>query len=180
MHYLLIVLFIVVTPEAKCNQTDPEGIVKIIGGNRTDITAVKYQVSIRDGLGYHFCGGSIINEYHVVTAAHCVTRAKRKGNIFCVVGENYSTGGQLNPVVHIAVHPMYDKSAIKHDVAVLKTKNKIQLNNYTIGAVALANSTPPDGTHCIVSGWGSLIEELFVLDTKTVVMILARVTLVVL
>ena len=45
---------------------------KIVGGYECPRHSVPYQVSLN--AGYHFCGGSLINESWVVTAAHCPIR----------------------------------------------------------------------------------------------------------
>ncbi|KAH0508894.1 Cationic trypsin-3 [Microtus ochrogaster] len=42
---------------------------KIVGGYTCQKNSVPYQVSLNSG--YHFCGGSLINNQWVVSAAHC-------------------------------------------------------------------------------------------------------------
>lgn len=42
---------------------------KIVGGYTCQRNAIPYQVSLN--AGYHFCGGSLINEQWVISAAHC-------------------------------------------------------------------------------------------------------------
>ena len=42
---------------------------KIVGGYTCRENSVPYQVSLNSG--YHFCGGSLINDQWVVSAAHC-------------------------------------------------------------------------------------------------------------
>ena len=42
---------------------------KIVGGYTCAENSVPYQVSLN--AGYHFCGGSLISDQWVVSAAHC-------------------------------------------------------------------------------------------------------------
>lgn len=50
-------------------RADEEG--KIVGGQKADDGAFPHQVSLRRK-NRHFCGGSIINEHWILTAAHCI------------------------------------------------------------------------------------------------------------
>lgn len=43
---------------------------RIVGGIELDISDAPYQVSLQRGQ-QHFCGGSVINNNWVLTAAHC-------------------------------------------------------------------------------------------------------------
>lgn len=49
---------------------------KIVGGNDTTIQTYPYQAYLLlfDGRDYYQCGGSIISQYYIVTAAHCLAR----------------------------------------------------------------------------------------------------------
>ncbi|VVD04224.1 unnamed protein product, partial [Leptidea sinapis] len=53
-----------------------EGTNKIVGGYETTAEDFPYQayVLVKSGRYTTYCGGSIINEEYVLTAAHCVDR----------------------------------------------------------------------------------------------------------
>lgn len=52
--------------DAYCDE--PE---RIVGGDLATIGQFKYQVSLQS-YDEHICGGSIISDTHILTAAHCV------------------------------------------------------------------------------------------------------------
>ena len=49
---------------------------RIISGKSASDGQFKYQVSIQSGMTFHIhiCGGAIISDYFVLTAAHCVIK----------------------------------------------------------------------------------------------------------
>ena len=50
----------------------PVGQVRIVGGQEY-VTSEPWMVSLRDSYGFHYCGGTMIADTWVLTAAHCVT-----------------------------------------------------------------------------------------------------------
>lgn len=45
---------------------------RIVNGENTKLGERPFQVSLQSSYNFHFCGGSIVNNYYVVTAAHCL------------------------------------------------------------------------------------------------------------
>uniref|UniRef100_A0A673CP26 trypsin n=1 Tax=Sphaeramia orbicularis TaxID=375764 RepID=A0A673CP26_9TELE len=59
---------------------------KIVGGRECVPHSQPHQVSLNSG--YHFCGGSLVNEYWVVSAAHCGMK-RNKSTLLLEIMEGY-------------------------------------------------------------------------------------------
>ena len=44
-----------------------------MGGTVAPVNSWPWQVMVTNKSGIHFCGGSLVDPYWVVTAAHCIT-----------------------------------------------------------------------------------------------------------
>ena len=134
--------------------------VRIVGGEETKPYSRPYQVSIQSTSGSHFCGGSIIGDDLILTAAHCMEDVDGNNPDMQIrVGAHSLTdgSGQVIQVATTYTHQEYPN--LSKDVAVLKLAGKITDNNAQ--AIALAddaffNANVTAGTSMIVSGWGTL------------------------
>ncbi|XP_054738170.1 trypsin zeta-like [Anastrepha obliqua] len=137
---------------------------RIVGGRTVDISAHPHQVSMRlksilsSSASYsHNCGGSIISESIVLTAAHCVI-AKVPSQYQIVAGTNQrrSADGAIATVKEIIIHEQYSPSTYSNDVAIMVLGTPLPINNFTIKAVPLAEEGSLNGATATVSGWGTL------------------------
>ncbi|XP_022128682.2 chymotrypsin-2-like [Pieris rapae] len=133
-----------------------DGDSRIIGGQDATPGMAKYQVSIRihkrkrEG---HGCGGSIINEQYVLTAAHCVFRKKLK-DMSIVVGSNkLSKGGDRYMIKKLVPHENYSPRTIKNDIAIIQIEGKFKFSD-KVQPIELLKEMAPVGKKCLLTGWG--------------------------
>ncbi|EDV27451.1 uncharacterized protein TRIADDRAFT_53164 [Trichoplax adhaerens] len=124
---------------------------RIIGGTNDVPHAHPYQISLQTtsstGVWYHTCGGSIIGDDTVLTAAHCVD--SKPASEYRVVSAEYD----FNKSKVLKLLSMLKNSAINNDVALIKIQGVFKYDS-NVAKVTLASSTPPDKTVSIVTGWG--------------------------
>ncbi|KAH8254419.1 hypothetical protein KR032_010045 [Drosophila birchii] len=131
---------------------DHEG--RIVGGEDTTIAAHPYQVSLQTKSGSHFCGGSLLDEETVVTAAHCLV-GRKFSKVFVRLGSTlYTEGGILVAVRNLTYNENYSSQTMENDVGILKLAEKVQ-ETADIRYVELAKETPATGTTAVVTGWGA-------------------------
>ncbi|CAG2177774.1 unnamed protein product [Oppiella nova] len=84
----------------------------------------------------HICGGAIITEHIVVTAAHCF----RPLFVYSIrIGSNRLSEGQKISVSRIVRHELYFQSESYHDIALIVTKNAIKLDK-TVDIICIPGS----------------------------------------
>ncbi|CAH2092298.1 unnamed protein product [Euphydryas editha] len=163
-YFLLFCLFVgdVVSSVLNRSTDDPINIDgRIVGGYNTTIEDVPYQVylSLQKDLFYSQCGGSIISEKYVLTAAHCLEGMTK---IHVRAGSTLAdSGGTEYSTTRYRKHPFYNPKNNDYDLGLINIPGGITLNNHTTEAVSLpdAGSTIATGTNILVSGWGFTKED---------------------
>ncbi|XP_048037160.1 cathepsin G-like [Megalobrama amblycephala] len=136
------------------------GGVGIVNGTVAKRHSRPYMVSLQ-AYGHHFCGGFLISDQFVLTAAHCWNGLNI---LMVVVGahdlRNSKSSDQIRVKSYIP-HPKYNSNPNRNDadIMLLKLEKKVQLNN-KVGVIPLPNEgedITPD-TACSVAGWGMLTD----------------------
>ncbi|XP_075071873.1 trypsin-like [Mixophyes fleayi] len=125
---------------------------KIVGGYTCPKNSVPFQASLN--AGYHFCGGSLINDLWVVSAAHCymakIEVRLGEHNIFASEGTE-----QFISSASVIRHKRYNSRTIDNDIMLIKLSSPATLNAY-VQPVALPSGCADPGTSCLISGWGNI------------------------
>ncbi|XP_065568687.1 trypsin-1-like isoform X1 [Artemia franciscana] len=135
---------------------------RIVGGYPVDKGEVPWQVSLRRKGFFgdsHFCGGTILNDDTILTAAHC-TDGQTPSKITVMAGEHLltSTEGdeQVAGVESIIQHPCYNSFTFTNDISILKLNISLNFGVF-VQPVTLPDSMSDidAGIMATVSGWGS-------------------------
>ena len=92
--------------------------------------------------GLYQCGGSILNEEWILTAAHCLNRMKF---VMITLGDLHRTDiepGEINLIsTDFFIHPDFDQIKMTNDIALIRLPKSIQFND-RMQPVCLAQRPP--------------------------------------
>uniref|UniRef100_A0A671NDV6 trypsin n=1 Tax=Sinocyclocheilus anshuiensis TaxID=1608454 RepID=A0A671NDV6_9TELE len=126
----------------------------IFGGKEAKHHSRPYMVSIQCK-NHHTCGGMLIRQDYVLTAAHCLSLAVVLGahNI-----NRKEKTQQRIPVIKYIQHPMFErnkKEDCSYDKLLIKLKNKAKLNKFVkVMCLPKKNGKTPANVKCYIAGWG--------------------------
>jgi len=146
-----------------CGVHNPSSLGKIVGGSEAGIGAQPWQVAILHEYPQLFrqgCGGTLISDKYVVTAAHC-TYYWYKEELFVRVGDTilateFEAEAYTYGVDEIIEHPNYDPVTYSHDISILVLDDYVDLNSHPNIKPACLFPKPYTSGEAIVSGWGEI------------------------
>ncbi|KAG8521477.1 LOW QUALITY PROTEIN: Kallikrein-5 [Galemys pyrenaicus] len=123
---------------------------KIIDGVPCTPGSNPSQVALLRGHQLH-CGGVLLNERWVLTAAHC----KMKDYVVHMGSERLEDkGSQKIRATQSFAHPLYSTQTHVNDIMLVRLSSPAKLSA-RVKKVSLTSRCEPPGTMCTVSGWGT-------------------------
>ncbi|CAH0400131.1 unnamed protein product [Chilo suppressalis] len=153
---------------------------RIVGGSVAPEGAHPHMAAMITGSLFRslVCGGSILTQRTILTAAHCIAAVFSGGSLNSglriVVGTNrWAQGGSLHSVSSNVTHQHYVSATIKNDLGVLYTSTPIEFSA-TIRPIFLDFELVGADVVSRAAGWGrirhqgSISAQLLELDVLTV------------
>jgi secreted trypsin-like serine protease len=134
---------------------------KIFGGESAEPHSWGWAVSLRQS-NDHFCGGSILNEWYIITAAHCLVKKMHMlSSITVCAGTDRLKGicRQNRTVHHVINHFAFNNQTLENDISLLRLEMPLDFTDPLIAQICLPdarfhNEYPQNGSDVIAVGWG--------------------------
>ncbi|XP_037641226.1 elastase-1-like [Sebastes umbrosus] len=134
---------------------------RVVGGAMARPNSWPWQVSLQyeSGSRYiHHCGGTLIKEGWVMTAAHCVD-SPRTWLVFLGEHDFYSDSynEQIITVSEVFTHRGWDSNRPSNgfDIALLRLSSPATLDSYVqLGSLPTTGQILPHNNLCYITGWG--------------------------
>lgn len=126
---------------------------RIIGGEVAEEGLAAYQVSLQTIPGSHLCGGAIINNQWIVTAAHCVAGWPADFLRIAVGSNLYKEPKAVYYPDRIHIHCNYDHPKYHNDLALLHVNSSIVFNDF-VKSIELPTQMLNTSQALLLTGWG--------------------------
>uniref|UniRef100_A0A336LWU0 CSON004308 protein n=1 Tax=Culicoides sonorensis TaxID=179676 RepID=A0A336LWU0_CULSO len=102
----------------------------IVGGTEAEKNEFPHQALLGNNVGF-FCGGSLVSEKFVLTAAHCLTPTRPTKVMLGIHNKQYkSKDTQTFDVSQVIIHPSYKKPVVYNDIGLVQLRKKVKLTPY--------------------------------------------------
>ncbi|KAL0124384.1 hypothetical protein PUN28_006307 [Cardiocondyla obscurior] len=128
---------------------------QIVGGDEAAEGEYPYVVSIKDLFQNHFCGGAIVSEKYVITAAHCLEKITDPSSIRIGAGSNrliFQTNQYKAEA--IIIHKGYVPGKFINDIALIKLNTKFNFARNIQKIDVMSEDADFTNKYLMVTGWG--------------------------
>jgi len=144
-----------------CSCGLPNRSMRIVGGQETEVNEYPWQVGLVSAGGRQpWCGGTLISDRHVLTAAHCTAAmGSDPSRIAVIVGEHRIDDNQFTRIGVSAIldDPLYNTQNMRYDFSILTLSQPVVLSA-SVSPACLPSDLAQSwaGQLATVSGWGTL------------------------
>ncbi|XP_034256099.1 trypsin-7-like [Thrips palmi] len=149
------------TPTCSCRCGDRNDASRIVGGKPANANEFPWMVRL-SYFNRFYCGGMLINDRYVLTAAHCV-----KGFMWFMIKVTFGEHDRCNDTnkpesrfVLRAVSGDFSFLNFDHDIALLRLNDRVPITE-TIRPICLPKTADElyEGINATAAGWGTLAEH---------------------
>ncbi|TKS89884.1 Serine protease 27 [Collichthys lucidus] len=138
---------------------------RIVGGEDAKDGAWPWQVDVQTSSARHICGGSIITEKWVLSAAHCFPNPSDVGSYIIYAGRYQLHGINSHQSTHrvkrVVIPYSYEEPHKGKDLALVELSSPVTWSDH-VRPICLPTSGTlfPGGMQCVVTGWGNVRDEV--------------------
>jgi secreted trypsin-like serine protease len=145
-----------------------ENKLNIVDDFDTSIDAFPWIVSIQfNYLGKleHVCGGALVSDIFVLTAASCFGRALSLFSLFSIhagIGSIYNeneAAEQTRSVSQIILHPNYVSDKFLNNLALVRVSPAFNIKSLSVSIISLSNLTSLENMDLVTIGWNVMANQ---------------------
>ncbi|CAG5110603.1 Oidioi.mRNA.OKI2018_I69.chr2.g4987.t1.cds [Oikopleura dioica] len=135
-------------------------VTKIVGGINAKNNQWPFitRLTVETDAGQALCGGTIIDNNWILTAAHCCDGANSIDATFGDLSQNSVDSREFTlRSSKIIKHPRYRASNLRYDVCLVKLSGDIIASDpdESVKIACLTDHLPQQGSDCWIAGWGN-------------------------
>uniref|UniRef100_A0A8C5MW66 Ovochymase-2 n=1 Tax=Leptobrachium leishanense TaxID=445787 RepID=A0A8C5MW66_9ANUR len=140
----------------RANATNNEWKFRVIGGQPAPSKSWPWIVSLQTKRRQHYCGGTILNEKWILTAAHCNFRVGTD-KVFVGKTDLSLEDGLEVFVIETYTHPLHDPDVLppSNDLTLLELNPPLLLG-HAVACASLQLKAVLANASCMTAGWGAI------------------------
>lgn len=148
---------------------------KIISGQSASKGSFPWQAMLWELWAGAFCGGALVSEEWIVTAAHCIVefqdrfaRSLRIASLVVKLGKNDQNHREVEEaivnVAKVITHPRFDQVSYDNDIAMVRLSRKVRFTDYILPICVGTRNFLEENVYTrnvsgTVTGWGLMAED---------------------